>query len=128
MSSENLLLRAPNNLQVDGGMGKTPWPKVRRGPVMPSQLTSKNWLLGAYHDTTRVQSIHMPETLGGANSTISELVVAVSNPAAALRFGPLLRRPGLAAQIERAIDQTDMTVGLRKIAQHAAGQRVELLG
>src|SRR5262249_33065852 len=55
---------------------------------------------GAYHDTTRVQSIHMPETLGGANSTISELVVAVSNPAAALRFGPLLRRPGLAAQIQ----------------------------
>lgn len=46
---------------------------------------------------------------------------------AALQFGPLFRRPGLPAQIERAVDQTDMTIGLRKIAKHAAGQRIELL-
>ena len=45
---------------------------------------------------------------------------------AALHFRPLLSRPGLSAQIERAVDQTNMTVGLRKIAQHATGQRIEL--
>ena len=48
--------------------------------------------------------------------------------ATALGFGSLLRRPGLPAQIERAVDQSDMTIGLRKIAQHAAGQRIELFG
>jgi hypothetical protein len=36
--------------------------------------------------------------------------------ATVLRLRALLRRPGLSAQIERAVDQTDMTVGLRKIA------------
>jgi hypothetical protein len=32
----------------------------------------------------------------------------------------------LPAQIERAVDKTNVTIGLRKIAQHAAGQRIEL--
>ena len=45
-----------------------------------------------------------------------------------LRFGAFLCRARLPAQIERAVDQTDVTVGLRKIAQHAAGQRIELFG
>jgi predicted RNase H-like nuclease (RuvC/YqgF family) len=37
-------------------------------------------------------------------------------------------RARMPAQVERAVDQTDVTVGLRKIAQHAAGQRIELFG
>jgi len=32
------------------------------------------------------------------------------------------------AQVERAVDQPDVTVGLRKIAQHPAGQRIKLFG
>src|SRR5262252_3257586 len=43
-----------------------------------------------------------------------------------LRLGALLRRARLPGQIKRAIDQADVTIGLRKIAQHAAGQRIEL--
>ena len=45
-----------------------------------------------------------------------------------LRFGALLRRARLLGQIKRADDQTDVTIGLRKIAQHAAGQRIKLFG
>ena len=42
-----------------------------------------------------------------------------------LRFGTRFRRALLPAQTERAVDQTDMAIGLRKIAQHAAGQRIQ---
>ena len=45
-----------------------------------------------------------------------------------LRLGALLRRARLPGQIKRADDQTDVTIGLRKIAQHAAGQRIKLFG
>src|SRR5262249_58319379 len=38
------------------------------------------------------------------------------------------RRTRLSAQAERAVDQADMTVKPRKIAQRAAGQWVELYG
>ncbi len=41
------------------------------------------------------------------------------------RFGALFRRTLLPTQIERAVDQTDVTIGLRKIAQHATGQWIE---
>ena len=41
------------------------------------------------------------------------------------RCGALLRAP-LPTQIERAVDKTNVTIGLRKIAQHAARQRIEL--
>jgi molybdate-binding protein len=34
----------------------------------------------------------------------------------------------LPAQVKRAVDQADMTVSLRKIAQHAATQWIELFG
>jgi hypothetical protein len=43
-------------------------------------------------------------------------------------FGALFRWPRLAAQAKRAVDQTDVAVGLRKIAQHPATSRIELLG
>lgn len=43
-----------------------------------------------------------------------------------LRFGALLRRPHLPAQIERAVDEADMTIGLWKIPEHAASPRVKL--
>jgi hypothetical protein len=43
-----------------------------------------------------------------------------------LRLRALLRRVRLSGQIKRADDQTDVTIGLRKIAQHAAGQRIKL--
>jgi hypothetical protein len=42
-------------------------------------------------------------------------------------LGPLLDRPRLPAQIERTVDQPHRTIGLRKVAQHASGQRIELL-
>ena len=44
------------------------------------------------------------------------------------RFCALLRRARLPTQIKRTVDQTDVTIGLRKIAQHAAGQRIKLFG
>src|SRR5262249_54821918 len=44
-----------------------------------------------------------------------------------LRVGALLCRALLPTQIERAVDQTDVTVGLWKIAQHAAAQWIEFL-
>jgi hypothetical protein len=40
--------------------------------------------------------------------------------------GALFRRAFLPAQIERAVDQTDVAIGLRKIAKHAAGQWIDL--
>jgi len=43
-----------------------------------------------------------------------------------LRFGALFRRALLPTQIERAVDQTGVTIGLRKITQHATGQWIEL--
>ena len=43
-------------------------------------------------------------------------------------FGALFYWPGLPAQAKRAVDQTDVAVGLRKIAQHPATSRIELLG
>ena len=43
-----------------------------------------------------------------------------------LRFCAPFRRALLPTQTERAVDQTDVTIGLRKITQHAAGQRIEL--
>ena len=45
-----------------------------------------------------------------------------------MRFGALTRRARLPVQIKRAVDQTDVTIGLRKIAQHPAGQRIKLFG
>src|ERR1700730_15164785 len=44
-----------------------------------------------------------------------------------LRFCTLFRRALLPTQTERAVDQTDMTIGLRKITEHPAAQRTELL-
>jgi hypothetical protein len=43
-------------------------------------------------------------------------------------FGALFCWPRLPAQAKRAVDQTDVAVGLRKIAQHPATSRIELLG
>jgi hypothetical protein len=34
----------------------------------------------------------------------------------------------LPAQVKRAVDQADMTVSLREIAQHAASERIILFG
>src|SRR5260370_23070586 len=45
-----------------------------------------------------------------------------------LRLGALLDRAHFPAQTERGVDQTDVAEGLRKIAQHAARERIELLG
>src|SRR5262249_26280812 len=42
-----------------------------------------------------------------------------------LPFGALFHRAVLPALTERGVDQTDVTIGLRKVAQHAAGQRIE---
>jgi len=42
-------------------------------------------------------------------------------------FGSLLGRASLAAQVQSAIDETNVTVGLRKIAEHTTGERVEFL-
>jgi hypothetical protein len=42
------------------------------------------------------------------------------------RFRPLLCGSLLPTQIERAIDQADVTIGLRKVAQHAAGRGIDL--
>lgn len=43
-------------------------------------------------------------------------------------FGTFVQRPRVPTQIRRAIDQANVAVGLRKIAQHAAGDRIDLLG
>ncbi len=48
----------------------------------------------------------------------------ISNNAPA-RVSPLALFP---AEGKRTVDQADMTVGLWKIAQHAAGQWIELFG
>src|SRR5262249_24991788 len=45
-----------------------------------------------------------------------------------LRFGAMLRRASLPAQIKRTVDQTDVAIGLGKIAEHAAALRIELFG
>lgn len=55
-------------------------------------------------------------------------------PGWVLRRGPMLGirhalpPARLSARIQRAVDQAHMTIGLRKIAQHAAGLRIKLLG
>src|SRR5215831_4824168 len=41
---------------------------------------------------------------------------------------PLLGRARFSAQIERAVDQADVAIGLREVAQHPTSARVELLG
>src|SRR5262249_28356761 len=43
-----------------------------------------------------------------------------------LRFGALFHRALLSAQTQRTVDQTHVTIGLRKITQHPARQRTEL--
>lgn len=45
-----------------------------------------------------------------------------------LRFGAFLRRTSLPAQVQSAIDQPDVAVGLWKISQHAPCCRIELFG
>src|SRR5262249_10531726 len=45
-----------------------------------------------------------------------------------LRFGAMLRRASLPAQIKRTVDQTDVAIGLGEIAEHAAALRIELFG
>jgi len=45
-----------------------------------------------------------------------------------LRLGALLRWARLARQVQGATDQTNMAVGLRKIAQHTASERIIFLG
>src|SRR5262249_15570964 len=44
------------------------------------------------------------------------------------RLGAFFHRAFLPTQTERRVDQTDVTIGLRKIAQHAPGQRIKFLG
>ena len=61
------------------------------------------------------------------SATTAEVMAGEAAPGP-LAVHALLRRARLLAQVERAVDQTDVTVGLRKIAQHAASQWIELFG
>src|SRR5262249_9583587 len=87
------------------------WPRSLSCPRWTGSSTTRR---AGFHDDVVLGSHYASRRRGGDR--------------ARRRFGALLDRTHFAAQTERRVDQTHVAIGLRKIAQHPTGERVDLLG